>query len=71
MGYLKSKVFWEAAAQRAIRTFAQVFVTLCSSAVILEDISLKYSLSASAMAALLSIGTSIVTGLPEVEEEEE
>ncbi len=68
MKELKTKEFWEAAGARALRTFCQTFLAVGGSAVLLEDIDLKYSLSAAAMAAIFSLVTSIITGLPEVEE---
>lgn len=71
MDYLKSKDFWECAGNRAIRTFAQTMVSLIPASAILTEINWKYILSASVLAAGLSILTSISTGLPEVEEEME
>jgi hypothetical protein len=70
MKFLKSKEFWEAAAHRAIRTFCQVFVSsIPTSAAIIQDVNWAFILSASGLAAIISIVTSIATGLPEVEEE--
>lgn len=69
MEFLKSKEFWEAAAHRAIRTFAQTAISaIPTSAALLTEINWIYILSASALAAIVSILTSIATGLPEVEE---
>ncbi len=68
MGYLKSKDFWEAAAHRAIRTFAQTMVSAIPAAAVISDINWPYILSASILAALVSVLMSIATGLPEVEE---
>lgn len=58
--------FWEAAGIRAIRTFAQAFVASVGTAVVLSDVNWAYALSASLLASLLSVATSIITGLPEV-----
>lgn len=69
MKYLKSKDFWECAMERAIRTFAQTMVSLIPASAILTEINWTYILSASCVAALLSILTSVVTGLPEAEED--
>ena len=68
MGFLKTKEFWEAAAHRAIRTFAQTFISLIPASAIITEINWTYILSASILASLLSVMTSIATGLPEVEE---
>ena len=68
MGYLKSKDFWEAAALRSIRTFAQTMVSAIPASAILTEINWTYIISASALAALVSVLMSIATGLPEVEE---
>lgn len=55
--------------ERAIRTFAQTMVSLIPASAILTEINWTYILSASCVAALLSILTSVVTGLPEAEED--
>ena len=60
-----SKDFWAAACNRAFRTFCQTAIAMCGSAVLLSDINFEAVLSASALAALLSIATSVVTDLPE------
>lgn len=59
--------FWKAAGIRAARTFAQTFVASTGTAVVLSDVKWAYVLSASTLAALLSIATSFITGLPEVD----
>lgn len=70
MQKLKTKEFWEAATNRAIRTFCQVFVSsIPTSAAIIQDVNWTFILSAAGLAAIISIVTSIATGLPEVEEE--
>lgn len=58
--------FFKAAGIRALRTFCQAFVASIGTAVVLTDVNWGYVLSASALAALLSLATSVVTGLPEV-----
>ena len=70
MKYLKTKAFWEAAAFRCIRTFCQVFLATEASARFIEDVNWHYTISASLMAALFSLLTSIITGLPEAEGDE-
>lgn len=58
--------FYRAAGIRALRTFCQAFVATVGTAVVLSDVNWGYVLSASALAAILSIATSVITGLPEV-----
>lgn len=58
--------FWKAALNRALRTVAQTALASISTAVVLSDINFRYVISASAVAGILSILTSISTGLPEV-----
>jgi hypothetical protein len=56
-----------AAAIRSIKTFAQTMIATIGTTAILEDVNWPVVVSASALAALLSILTSIA-GLPEVED---
>lgn len=60
------KDFWRAAGIRALRTIAQTAVASMGTAAILSDVNWGYVASASALAGILSILTSIITGLPEV-----
>ena len=57
----------KAAGIRAIKTFAQTMIATIGTTAIMQDVDWKVVFSASALAALLSILTSIA-GLPEVEE---
>ena len=59
------KEFWKAAAIRSLRTFCQTAIATISTAVVLEDVNWIMVISASALSGLLSILTSIATGLPE------
>lgn len=61
-----NKEFWKAAGIRALRTFCQTFVATIGTAVVLSDVQWKYVLSASTLACILSLVTSVGTGLPEV-----
>lgn len=63
---MNNREFWEAAATRAARTFFQAFIATVGSATLLSEVNWKMVLSASALAAVLSLATSVVTGLPEV-----
>lgn len=61
-----TKRFFRAALVRALRTVAQTAVASIGTAAVLADIDFKYVISASVVAGILSILTSISTGLPEV-----
>lgn len=63
------KNFWKAALIRAVRTFAQTAVATIGTTALIEEVSWAVVASASALAAILSLLTSIATGLPEVEVE--
>jgi len=52
---------------RGIRTFAQTFIAMIGTATLLDQINWLNTFSASGLAFLLSILTSIATGLPEVD----
>ena len=57
-----------AALIRALRTFAQTFVGFIAVGAALEEVQWLRALSVSGAAFVLSILTSLATGLPEVEE---
>ena len=63
-----TKEWWIAAGIRALRTFAQVAIASIGTAAILSEVDWKYVLSASALAAILSLLMSLA-GLPEVKDE--
>jgi len=65
------KDWLKAALIRAIRTFAQTFVGFIAVGAALEEIQWLRALSVSGAASVLSILTSLATGLPEVEQAEE
>ena len=64
-----SKTFWRAAGIRALRTFAQTAVATIGTAAMLSQVNWLGVASASTLAAILSILTSIATGLPEAQNE--
>ena len=64
---IMSKEWVKAAAVRAIRTFAQTAIATIGTTALMEDVNWLVVGSASVLAAILSILTSIA-GLPEVEE---
>ena len=60
------KDFWRAAGIRALRTACQTAVASMGTAALITEVNWMQVLSASALAGVLSILTSIATGLPEV-----
>lgn len=60
--------FWKAALIRALRTFCQAALACIGAAYVLEEVNWWEVLSASALAAVLSLLTSVATGLPEAGE---
>lgn len=63
---MNNRAFWVAALNRAIRTVAQTALASISTAALLSEVNWTAVLSASVLAGILSILTSISTGLPEV-----
>lgn len=62
------KNFWKATGVRALRTICQAAIaTIGVSAKVLSDVNWTMVISASLLAGILSVLTSIATGLPEVE----
>lgn len=57
--------FWKAALIRAIRTIAQTAVASIGTAAVLEAVDWRFVVSASILSGILSVLTSIATGLPE------
>ena len=65
------KSWFKSAGIRALKTFAQTFVaTIGTGAAVLGDVNWVMVLSSAALAAILSIATSLA-GLPEVKANEE
>ncbi len=66
---MKNKEYWinwaKAAGVRAVKTVAQTFVATIGTAAVLQDVNWVMVLSASALAGVISLATS-VAGLPEV-----
>jgi hypothetical protein len=64
---IKNKKFWQATAIRAIKTICQTAIATIGTGKLVSEIDWKVVVSASIVAGILSVLTSIVTGLPEVE----
>ena len=59
--FIFTKEFWIEAADRAIRTIAQTILAMVGTAVVMSDVNWKYTISATILAGLLSVATSIAT----------
>ena len=70
MDRLKTEItspdFWKAAGIRALKTFCQTAIAAIGTTALLEQVNWLVVGSASLLAAILSLLTSIATGLPEV-----
>jgi len=64
---MNTRKFWEAAGIRALRTVAQTAVATIGTAALIQGVDWLAVLSASALAGVLSLLTSVATGLPEAE----
>jgi hypothetical protein len=62
-----NKEFWKAALILAARTICQTAIASIGTAAVLSDVNWLVVASASALSGILSILTSIATGLPDVE----
>ena len=62
-----NKDFFRAAGIRALRTVAQTAVAMIGTAVVMSDVNWTAVVSASVLSGVLSILTSLATGLPEVD----
>ena len=68
MGVISMNIrWWQAAGIRAIKTFFQTFVATIGTAIVIEDVNWIMVASASTLAAVLSLATSLA-GLPELED---
>lgn len=65
-----NREWWKAAGIRAIKTFFQTFVASVGSSAVIESVNWQIVLSASALAAILSLATSLA-GLPELKSVEQ
>ena len=65
----KTKTWLKAAAVRAVKTMAQTFIATIGSAAVLAAVDWKVVISATVLAGILYVATS-VAGLPEVKTNE-
>ena len=63
----KTKLWLKCAGVRAIKTMAQTSVAMIGTSVVLTDVNWTMVVSASVLAGILSLATS-VAGLPELEQ---
>jgi len=63
----KAKTWWKCAGIRALKTVCQTAIATIGTATVLEEVNWLMILSASLLAGILSLLTSIA-GLPELEE---
>lgn len=64
-----NKEFWKYALYRSLRTICQTAVATIGTAALMSEVNWIAVASASALAGILSILTSIATGLPEAPKE--
>ena len=62
-----TKKWWKAAGMRAVKTIAQTAIATIGASVLLSEVNWAAVVSASALAGILSLMTS-VAGLPELKE---
>lgn len=67
---MKNKNWWKAAAWRALRTVAQTALATIGTTSVLTGVDWLLVLNTTALAGILSVLTSIIKGIPEVDEEE-
>ena len=67
---MKNKNWWKAAGWRALRTVAQTALATIGTTYVLTDLDWLLVLNTTDLAGILIVLTSIIKGIPEVDEEE-
>ena len=67
---MKNKNWWKAAGWRALRTVVQTALATIGTTSVLTGVDWLLVLNTTALAGILSVLTSIIKGIPEVDEEE-
>lgn len=62
-----TKEFFKSASIRALRTICQTAIAMIGTSAVMSDVNWTMVLSASALSGILSVLTSIATGLPEAD----
>lgn len=70
MKNLTSKIWWQNAGVRALKTVAQTMIATIGTAAVLESVDWKMAVSAAVLAGVLSLLTSLA-GLPEVKDDQD
>lgn len=63
---ITTKEWWKAAFWRAFRTFLQVILAVWTAGTVITDVNWKFVLLSAVSAAIYSLLTSILAGIPEV-----
>ena len=63
---IMTKEFWIAAGVRALRTVCQTAISVIGTTALIQDVNWVVVGSSALLAGILSVLTSIATGLPEV-----
>lgn len=66
---MKNKNWWKAAGWRVVRTVAQTALATIGTTSVLTGVDWLLVLNTTALAGILSVLTSIIKGIPEVDEE--
>ena len=64
-----NKLFWKATGIRALRTVCQAAIALIPASALITEVDWLLVASASILAGIVSVLTSVATGLPEVKYE--
>lgn len=64
------KSFWKCALYRMLRTIAQTAIATIGTSALISEVNWLAVASASVLSGVLSILTSVATGLPEVDKDE-